>query len=35
MPSVSVNESGLGGSIKLISTNEQIQQQALKDHYER
>ena len=35
MPPVSVNEAGLGGSIKLISTNEKTQQKALKDHYER
>ena len=35
MPPVSVNEAGLGGSIKLISTNEKIQQKALQDHYER
>ena len=35
MPPVSVNEAGLGGSIKLISTNEKIQQKALQEHYQR
>ena len=33
MTPVSVNEGGIGGSIKLISRNEKTQVQALKDHY--
>ena len=31
---VSVDEGGIGGSIKLISRNEKTQVQALRDHYE-
>ena len=32
---VSVDEGGIGGSIKLISRNEKTQVQALRDHYQK